>query len=230
MPELPVSNKRPPLAAGSIAAPARLIRYAELHARTNFSFLAGASHPDELVQRAAELGYAALAVTDANSLAGVVRAYGAAKQLGLKLIVGAEITPHDASPVVLWATDRASYGRLARLITLGRRRAEKGACLLAFDDLAAHAEGLLAGVVLHSAFRTPHSALSRYRELFDDRCYALAELHLGPRDDELLSQWIDLSRASGVPLVAAGDVHYHHRARLALAEVLTAIRLGTTVD
>ena len=86
--------------------------YAELHCKTNFSFLQGASHPEELVQRAAELGYAALAITDVNSLAGVVRAHAAAKDAGLKLIIGAEITPCDAPPVVLWATDRAAYGRL----------------------------------------------------------------------------------------------------------------------
>ena len=80
--------------------------YAELHAKTNFSFLEGASHPDELVRRAAELGYAALAITDRNSLAGVVRAHVAAKEVGLKLLIGAEITPEDAPPVVLLATDR----------------------------------------------------------------------------------------------------------------------------
>jgi error-prone DNA polymerase len=83
--------------------------YAELHCKTNFSFLEGASHPDELVQRAAELGYAALAITDRNSLAGVVRAHGAARQLGLKLLIGAEITLLDAPPVLLWAADRAAY-------------------------------------------------------------------------------------------------------------------------
>lgn len=119
--------------------------YAELHAKTNFSFLEGASHPDELVCHAAELGYAALAVTDRNSLAGVVRAHGAAKEVGLKLLIGAEITPEDAPPVVLLATDRAAYGRLARLITVGRRRAEKGECRLLLEDVAQHAEGLIAG-------------------------------------------------------------------------------------
>ena len=102
------------------------VLYAELHLKTNFSFLEGASHPDELVHRAAELGYAALAVTDRNSLAGVVRAHTAAKQMQLKLLVGAEITPLDAPPVVLLATDRAAYGRLVRLITLGRRRCAEG--------------------------------------------------------------------------------------------------------
>jgi error-prone DNA polymerase len=120
--------------------------YAELHCKTNFSFLQGASHPEELVQRAAELGYAALAITDVHSLAGVVRAHGAARETGLKLIIGAEIALTDAPPVVLWATDRAAYARLSRLITCGRRRAAKGDCVLSWDDLAAHAQGLLAGV------------------------------------------------------------------------------------
>src|SRR5439155_24121163 len=123
------------------------MKYAELHCKTNYSFLEGASHADELVATAREHGYAALAVTDRDSLAGVVRAHVAAKERGLKLIVGAEIHPRDAPPVVLWAPDRKAYGRLCRLITVGRRRAEKGACDLAFADIAAHADGLLAGVV-----------------------------------------------------------------------------------
>src|ERR1700751_3195886 len=120
MPDLPPSSKRPPF----VAAPRRsaVVRYAELHCKTNFSFLEGASHPDELVSRAAELGYAALAITDRHSLAGVVRAYEAAKEVGLKLLIGAEIWPSDATPVVLWATDRASYARLSQLITRGCRR------------------------------------------------------------------------------------------------------------
>jgi DNA polymerase III alpha subunit len=147
MPEIPVSSKRPRLVE-SVPAPARLgPRYAELHAKTNFSFLEGASHADELALRAAELGYAALAVTDRNSLAGIVRAHAAAGQLGLKLIVGAEIHLLDAPPVVLWTTDRASYGRLARLITRGRRQAPKGEFRLSFDELAEHSAGLLAGVL-----------------------------------------------------------------------------------
>src|SRR5271167_4351095 len=105
MPDIPESNKRPPLAplpprtTSTTAAP----RYAELRCKTNYSFLRGASHPDELVARAAELGYAALAITDRNSLAGVVRAHAAAKPLGLKLVIGAEITPDDAPPVLLYA-------------------------------------------------------------------------------------------------------------------------------
>src|SRR6266581_4830506 len=101
MPELPPPKRLPPLAAGPVGQQT-VIPYAELHCHTNFSFLEGASHADELVVRAAELGYRALAITDRNSLAGVVRAHVAAKELGFKLVVGAEITPDDAPPVVLW--------------------------------------------------------------------------------------------------------------------------------
>jgi hypothetical protein len=122
--------------------------YAELHCKTNFSFLQGASHPDELVKQAAELGYRALAITDHNSLAGVVRAHTAAKAAGLKLLIGAEITPIDAAPVRLFAPDFPAYRRLSRLITQGRRAATKGECVLRFEDIATHAEGLLAVVVL----------------------------------------------------------------------------------
>ncbi len=225
--------------------------YAELHCKTNFSFLEGASHPDELVCRAAELGYHALAITDRNSLAGVVRAHGAAKDQGLKLIVGAEITPDDAPPVVLWATDRASYGRLSRLITLGRRRAPKGECRLRFDDVAEHCGGLLAGVSGEgreergegrgtptvplslpsplSSLPSPLSPLPSYRDLFGDRCSLLAELHYGPDDRGRLQWLLEISRQSGIPLAAAGDVHYHVPERAALRDVLTAVRHNCTV-
>jgi error-prone DNA polymerase len=214
--------------------------YAELHVKTNFSFLEGASHPDELVQRAAELGYAALAVTDRQSLAGVIRAHVAAKEAGLKLLVGAEITPDDGLPLVLLPTDRASYGRLARLLTRGRLRAEKGHCRLAQSELAEAAEGLIACVIpqpeaaahwqsqWHPAAAIV-DAVRLYRELFGDRCYLLAEVHRGPDDRQWLKRLVDLSRRSRVPLAAGGDVYYHAAGRKALHDVLTATRLGTTV-
>jgi error-prone DNA polymerase len=209
--------------------------YAEIHAKTNFSFLEGASHPDELVGRAAELGYAALAITDRNSLAGVVRAHAAAKDLGLKLLIGAEITPEDALPLVLWATDRAAYGRLAQLITCGRRRAPKGHCQLTLRDVAEHAEGLLAGVIPHASGQPAacdsiaHESIAPYRAIFGDRCYLLAALHRGPDDRRQLARLASLARRARVPLVAAGDVHYHLPERRALHDVLTAIRHGCTV-
>ncbi len=228
--------------------------YAELHAKSNFSFLEGASHPEELVERAAELGYAALAVTDRNSLAGVVRAHVAAKEHGLKLIVGAEITPEDGPRVILWPTDRAAYGRLARLITRGRRRAEKGACRLTLDDLAAESDGLIAGVcgtqytvlstqysvhsTQHSVLGTQYSAakqtdtplsLDRYREIFPGRCCILAELHHRGNDQERLDQLAGLAQGAGLPLAAAGNVHFHVPQRQPLGDVLTAVRCGCTV-
>ena len=181
------------------------MNYAELHAKSNFSFLEGASHSEELAERAAELEYAALAVTDRNSLAGVVRAHMAAKDRGLKLVIGAEIVPEDAPPVVLWVTDRAAYGRLSRLITRGRRRAEKGECRLTLADIADHSDGLLAGVLT----TWDAEACRKYGELFGDRCYLLGELHCGGDDRQQLARLVELARRCRMPLVAAGDVHYH---------------------
>jgi error-prone DNA polymerase len=203
--------------------------YSELHCKTNFSFLQGASHAEELVHRAAELGYAALAVTDVNSLAGVVRAHAAAKAVGLKLIVGAEITPLDAPPVLLWATDRAAYGRLTRLITRGRRRAAKGQCEILWDDIAEHADGLLAGVLAEGHDPDTLDVLHSYRQAFSDRCYLVAEFRRGPDDACRLDRLRQLSRQSRIPLVAAGDVYYHTPARQPLQHVLTAIKHGVTV-
>src|SRR5580692_2426943 len=120
MPEQPppkyssVRPERPTICPAEATIP-----YAELHCCTNFSFLEGASHPDELANRAAELGYRALAITDRDSLAGVVRAHVAAKKAGLKLVIGAAVAPVDGPPLLLWVTNRAAYGRLARLLTLG---------------------------------------------------------------------------------------------------------------
>jgi len=124
------------------------MRYVELHCKSNFSFLRGASHPDELVLRAAALGYAGLALTDHESVAGVVRGLAPAKELGLQYIVGAEVHPADAPSLVLWPTDRAAYGRLCQLISRGRLRAEKGECELRWNDVEEFNEGLLVGVSL----------------------------------------------------------------------------------
>ena len=202
--------------------------YAELHCRSNFSFLEGASHPDELVTRAAALGLSALAITDRNSLAGVVRAHVAAKEAKLKLLIGAEITPIDAPPVVLWTMNRAGYANLCRLITRGRRNAPKGECRLTFADVAEHAAGLLAGVVVVDASRVQTDA-GRVGHAFGDRAYVIAELHRGVNDRQRLQDMLRLSRQLKLPLIAANDVHCHVRERQPLQEVLTAIRHGCTV-
>jgi error-prone DNA polymerase len=196
--------------------------YAELHCKTNFSFLCGASHPEELAARAGELGYHALAITDQNSLAGVVRAHAAAKTAGLKLLIGAEITPEDGAPVLLYAMNFAGYRHLAHLITCGRRAAPKGACRLFVQDIADHAADLIAVVIPH------HSPLA-YQEIFRDCCYLAAAVHHGPDDEADLQRFAELARQTGLPLVASNDVHYHTPARRPLHDVLTAIRHGTTV-
>jgi error-prone DNA polymerase len=209
--------------------------YAELHCRTNFSFLEGASHPDSLVNRAAELGLAALAITDRNSVAGVVRAHVAAKEANLKLLIGAEITPTDTPPVVLLATNRQGYARLSTLITHGRRNAAKGECSLTFDDVAQHASGLIACVPLMPYLNTEryedknHGSVQQYHECFGDRCYGLAELHRGPHDQLLLDRMSKLAAEAQVPLAAANDVHYHVPEQQPLHDILTAIRHGCPV-
>ncbi len=210
--------------SGSAAA----VRCVELHCKTNFSFLEGASRPEELVDRAARLGYAGLAITDRNSVAGVVRAHVAAGKIGLKLIIGAEVTMVDAGPILLWAMDREGYGQLCRLLTRGRRLAPKGECRLACADVAEYSRGLLAGVLPPPAGE-PSSDLPRWRDVFRDRTYAVAQMHRGPLDGRRLDRWNRAARAARVPLVAAGDVHYHDANRRFLQDVLTAIRLRTTV-
>lgn len=132
--------------------------YAELHCLSNFSFLRGASHPAEIVETATKLGYAALAITDRNSLAGVVRAHLAAKEHGLPLIIGAELTPLDAPPLVLLAPHRTAYARLARLITRGRLRAIKGDCHLSLTDIAELGPG--SGLIAIALADTPPESSS----------------------------------------------------------------------
>jgi error-prone DNA polymerase len=220
--------------SGPLPRPRPPVPYVELHCKTNFSFLEGASHPDELVNQATLLGYAGLAITDRNSVAGVVRAHVAAKQAGLKLIIGSEVTLADAGPVLLWAMNRHGYGRLCRLLTRGRRLAPKGECHLTFADVAENADGLLIGVLPPPAGgagcdRDFARELPRWREVFSDRMYAVAELHRGPCDERRLDRWQRAAQAVRVPLVAAGDVHYHDANRRYLQDVLTAVRFKTTV-
>jgi len=210
--------------------------YAELHCLSNFSFLRGASHPEELVRRAAELGYAALAITDECSVAGVVRAHLAAKEAAagknFKLIIGSEFTLDDGMKLVLLAQNRAGYGNLAALITLGRRRAEKGTYSLVRGDL----EGWNGGGVPDclALWVAPRGAVAEdglwLAGRFSGRAWIAYERHLAADDAEHLEHLRTLSQVTGLPLLAAGDVHMHSRARRPLQDVLTALRLHTSVD
>ena len=243
-------------------------RYAELCVTSNFTFLTGASHPEELMLRAAELGLEAIAVTDRNSLAGVVRAYSARKTLqketeaslrvrssylidpctreqvgkaqdlprpaGLslpRLIVGARLVLRD-SPVdwVALPTDRPAYHRLARLLTLGKRRAEKAECHLDLRDLAAGCRGM---ILIALPPRDPEPSAGAIRKLAR-RYPGHVFLGAAPRYDGSDQGWFDtcaaLALRCGTPLVAVGDVLMHHARRRPLADVLTCLREGITID
>jgi error-prone DNA polymerase len=210
--------------------------YAELHCLTNFTFLRGASHPEELVARAHALGYAALAITDECSLAGVVRAHLAAKDAGLKLLIGTEILlsgeAGTGTKLVLIAQDRAGYGNLSEFVTCGRRNARKGTYRLTRADLAAGLSGCLALLAPESragSFESDLAAARWFAERFPGRAWILAELLCGSDDRARLEQLRALASAADLPLVAAGDVHMHVRSRRRLQDTLTAIRLGRPV-
>src|SRR5512139_1652913 len=201
--------------------------YAELHCLSNFTFLRGASHAEELVVRAKELGYAALAITDECSLAGIVRAHVAAKEVGLKLIVGSEIKLGEGPRVVLLATNRAGYGNLSALITQGRRSATKGRYALSLDDLRDGLPGCLALLLADPLPSLMHAQAIAAR--FPGRAWLAVELFRAPDDAERLAAAGELATTAGLPLVAAGDVHMHVAERRPMQDTLTAVRLGVPV-
>jgi error-prone DNA polymerase len=209
-----------------------MIRYAELQVATSFSFLEGASHPDELALTAAALGLAAVGVTDRNSLAGVVQMHAAAKKAGIRALIGCRLDLTDADSLLAYPTDRAAYARLSRLLTLGKMRAPKGECFIARADVLAHAEGML--FLLLSPDRRDESFLRELRAwrggLARGQLY-LAASHRYQGDDGRRLRWLaGLAEAEGVPLVATNDVLYHGAGRRALADVMTCIRHHTTID
>ena len=215
--------------------------YAELHCVTNFSFLRGASHPEELVERAQALGYSALAITDECSLAGVVRAHLRARETGLPLVVGAEFSLREAfdddARLVLLAATRNGYGNLSELITRARMRADKGAYRLLADDLVAGVDDCLALLVPSPAVAVEgpdaDAAAERLlrqarflRERFEGRCWLGIPLLLRGHDAALLEATRHIADRTGLPRVAVGDVLCHVRSRKALQDTLTAIRLN----
>ncbi|OZB76598.1 MAG: error-prone DNA polymerase [Thiomonas sp. 14-64-326] len=213
--------------------------YVELHCRSNFSFLTGASHPEELVERAHELHYAGLALTDECSLAGIVRAHGAAKAAGLPLLVGVQFavegdekTRTPPFTLVVLACNLNGYGNLCEFITRLRRASPKGSYRL--DRQSITGETLADCVVLAVPSRQATDAgllelgawlLAR----FTGRVWLAVELHRRLDDERWLERLQDLAEATAIPLVAAGDVHMHRRSRKPLQDTLTAIRLGRPI-
>ena len=206
------------------------VRYAELHALSNFTFLRGASHPEELVETAAALGYEALAITDECSMSGIVRAHSAAKEHGLsKLIIGSEIRLPSGRKLVLLAQNRQGYASLCRLITDARRAADKGSYGIARHTFEDGLPGCIALWVPDHTF-TLDVEDHWLRETFRDRLWIAVELLADGRQREQLARLRAEGARLKLPLVAGGDVHMHCRARRILQDALTALRHGTTVD
>ena len=224
--------------------PSHLPSYAELQCASNFSFLRGASHPEQLVARAAELGYSAIAITDECSVAGVVRAHGEAKRQGLSLIIGSQFrVNHDNSPslqLIALAMNRDGYGNLCELITLARSRVDKGDYLLQTDDFAQpvaaleHLRGLPNCIVLLAPNYCIDPDVLRQqcrwmRQVFGSRArLALTLLYRG-HDEQHKRTVQQIGDEQGVPVVATGDVCMHLRSRKRLQDVLSAIHLGKPV-
>jgi error-prone DNA polymerase len=205
--------------------------YSELQVTTNYSFLRGASHIEELVARAAILGMKAIAVTDRNSLAGIVRAHQRAREAGIRLIVGCRLDLADGPSVLVYPTSRAAYSRLTRMLTVGKGRAGKGKCELHWSDLAAAADGMIAILCPHPAEAGPIEAdLRRLKADFGDRAHVALTLMHRPNDAVRLRTIADIAQALGVPTVATNDVLYHAPGRRILQDVLTCIREGCTID
>jgi error-prone DNA polymerase len=236
------------MAAALVFAWAVPMTYAELQVTTNFSFLEGSSHPYELIVRAAELGLPAIAITDNNSLAGMVRAHLAARELDVKVIVGCQLSFKDDSPDLLcYPQDRAAYGRLCRLLTVGKSdrvfkkeadaKIPKGECHLRYEDFLTFSHGQIVALLpLDNVFQSLEAA-QRFQSRLQDlasrlkgRVYLAASCRFHGDDARRLHWLSALARAARVPLMATNDVLYHNPVRRRLQDVLTCIRNGCTID
>ncbi len=208
------------------------MRYVELQATTNYSFLRGASHPGELVVTAQALGVEAIGITDRNSLAGVVRAWAAARELGVRSLTGCRLDFMDGTPSLLcYPSDREAYARLTRLLTIGQSGAEKGECHLLRDDFLDQAEGQLCLIVpperLDATFETRAAGLAA---ALKGRVWLAASRLFGAQDAKRLHRLAGLAERIGAPMVATGDVLYHAAERRPLQDVLSCIREGCTLE
>lgn len=210
--------------------------YTELQITTNFSFLRGGSHPEEIVEHAIALGYKEIAITDRNTLAGIVRAYIAAKDKDIRIIPACRLDLQDGTSLLAYPTSKEAYARLSGLLTIGNRRTEKGKCDLKKHDVFAHAKGI-------KFIAIPPLELTRDYELDADFIQQLkqykaaigADLYLGATrayqayDSKVLHRLHELSEELNIPMVATNDVHYHNRGRRELQDVLTCVREKCTI-
>ncbi|WP_018616609.1 error-prone DNA polymerase [Segetibacter koreensis] len=210
--------------------------YTELQVTTNFSFLRGASHPDELVVYAAELGFSSIAITDRNTFAGIVRAHAAAKKCGIRIIVGCRLDLLDGVSLLAYPTDKNAYSQLTNLLTLGNRRAEKGECHLYKADVYKYAKGVkfvaLPPGKLNEVFEFEPSfetAIKEYRQIFGSHLYIAASRRYQGDDSKYLYRLTQLSEKLNIPIVATNNVHYHEPSRRQLQDIMTCIREKCTI-
>jgi error-prone DNA polymerase len=204
--------------------------YAELQVTTHFSFLRGASSPQELFEQAKALGINALGITDRNSLAGIVRAYEASRDTGVRLVVGCRLDLTDGTSLLVYPTDRAAYSRLCRLLSLGKSRGGKGKCHLVWDDVVAWNEGLIAILLGDEADAVLDQNLARLKATFGNRTYMALIRRFAPNEHLRLYAIEQAAQAARVPTIAMGDVLYHHPDRRRLQDVVSCIREGCTID
>lgn len=210
--------------------------YTELQVTSNFSFLRGASHPKELVEQAAELGYSRIAITDRNTLAGIVRAHVAAKEKGMTIIPACRLDLRDGPSLLAFPTDREAYGRLSALLSLGNLRAEKGKCDLSRTDVFQFAEGIKFIAIAPENFEKRFDfgtafkdALKDYRQHLGADLYIAGTRYYTGDDQKKLFRVAQLSKRLNIPMVATNDVHYHDPLRRELQDVLTCVREKCTI-
>ncbi|MDH0909600.1 error-prone DNA polymerase [Rhizobium pusense] len=206
------------------------LRYAELQVTTHFSFLRGASSCDELFEQAKILGIEALGIVDRNSLAGIPRAYEAANNHGIRLVIGCRLDLDDDLSVLAYPMDRPAYGRLCRLLSVGKKRGGKGKCRLTWDDLVTYGEGLIVVLLADLADDLCALRLRRLKAAFADRAYMALSLRRRPNDQMRLFELSAMADAAGVPTVVTNDVLFHVPERRMLQDVVTCIRHNCTID
>ncbi|MDT9599206.1 error-prone DNA polymerase [Sphingosinicella rhizophila] len=211
--------------------------YCELQVTTHFSFLRGASSCEELFETAAHLGLGALGIVDRNSVAGMVRAWDAARTTGVRLVPGCRLDLVSGESLLLYPQDRSAWSRLTRLLTAGRPQEKvdgkwlgKGACRIGWEDVAGAAEGMIAAFVTMQADEATAAAFGRLHDLFGDRAYAAISYHRRPGDMMRIHRLDEMARAAGVRPLATGDVLFHAPERRMLQDVVTAIREKCTID
>jgi len=212
------------------------MNYTELQVTTNFSFLRGGSHPEEIIEQAAQLGYTQIAITDHNTLAGIVRAHSAAKAKNIRIIPACRLNLIDGPSLLAYPTDKDAYAGLSGLLSLGNLRTEKGKCDLYKADVYAHAEGMLFIAVppasLNEQFELDPSfaaQLKEYRRMLGDALYLGANRSYMGDDGKMLFRLDQLAGQLQIPLVATNDVHYHHPDRRQLQDIVTCIREKCTI-